>query len=110
MSDYSLMNPDHIRSEISDLEQDLIPEGEALAQRVHEDIDRIFGYLRSTHNEGEPTTLTTEQVKDVIETLANIDLKRYKYYQAEKFAVRVYKNLLTDRRWIIGSKLRFLSK
>lgn len=110
MSYHSLMNPDHIRSEIKDLEETLIPQNEALAKRVEEDVDRILDYFRPTYNAGEPTTLTTEQVQDIIVSLSNVQINRWRYYHAEKFALKVYKALLTDRRWIIGSKLRFLSK
>lgn len=110
MSDYTLMNPAYINKEIDDLEQLLVPQGEALEKKLHEDIDRIINYFRETYNAGEPTTLTTDQVRDVIVTLSNIDMKLYHFSTWHKHALRVYKLLKTDKRWIIGSKLRFLQK
>lgn len=110
MSDHSLMNPDHLRKEIYDLETTLIPDLEQLEHEMRTAADRIIAYVAPTQNAGQPTTLTTEQVSDLIDTMAKVRLHSWKYAHAEIFAVKVYKNLLNDRRWIIGSKLRFLRK
>lgn len=110
MSDTSLMNPDHLKSELRDLENELIPETEKLAREFHEDYNRIIDYVKDTHNRKESTTLTHEQVADLIRTLAKFDQNTWRFSNSHKFDVRVYKKLMTDRRWIIGSKLRFLKK
>ncbi len=111
MSDYSLMNPDHLKKEIRDIELYVIPTSCKAAQLVCEDADRIIDYCRDTYNNGEPTTLSVAQVSDLIQTLSRHRLDTFVHYaNPETFTLKVYNQLLKDRRWFIGSKLRFLAK
>jgi hypothetical protein len=111
MSDYSLMNPDHLRKEIHDIEHELVPQTEQFAEKVSADIDRIRGYVADQYNDvtNDQIVLTREQVQDVLRTLAEIDMYRWRYFRPHQFALKVYKNLLKDRRYFIAAKyLRFL--
>lgn len=113
MSDHSLMNPRHLRKEIADLEFQLIPELERLVDRTHDDVRRIIDeHLAPQYNDesNDTVTLTRAQVSDIIQTLSTINMNSWRYAHAEKFALKVYRNLQKDRRWIIGSKLKFLKK
>lgn len=110
MSDYSLMNPDHLKSELHDLETNLVPADLQLATELTQDYARIIDYVKDTHNRGENTTLTHAEVSDLIGVLAKFNQNSWRYANGHKFAIRVYKKLMQDRRWIIGSKLRFLKK
>lgn len=110
MSAKTLMNPDHLMKEIHDLETELIPDAEKLSAELKEDYERVLMYFTETHNHGENTTLTVEQTRDVLLTLAKFNHNRYRYSMSYKFNLRVYMTLLKDRRWIIASKLKFLQK
>lgn len=110
MEDTSLMNPEHLKSELLYLETEAIPAGKKLAKELKKDFRRILGYVSETHNRGESTTLTRDQVTDLIQTLAKYDNNTWKYYRKHEFDARVYRQLMKDRRWFIGSRLRFLKK
>lgn len=106
---YSLMNPVHLRKEIADLENEVIPENQKKAQELNESIREAYAILDNQAG-NETITLTATEVKKIVETLATAQINTWRFYRTHEFAVRVYKNLLKDRRWIIGSKLRFLQK
>ena len=110
MSDQSLMNPDHLKSEIRDMEQLAINE-ENVVKDLKADYDRVIDMIRASHNAGQDTVLTPEQTRDLIETMAKFDHVLYVFSRQRKFYLRVYKHLLNDRRWFIAAKyLRFLKK
>lgn len=109
MSDQSLMDIDYIKSELHDLETDLVPDAEDLAKELKEDTDRILGYF-DAYNRGENVILTPDQANDVIQTLAKFNQNTWRYSSGYKFQIRVYKRLMKDRRWTIASKLKFLKK
>jgi hypothetical protein len=111
MSDHSLMNPDHLRSEIRDLENELIPQGEKLQAEMTEKCDRIFEMIRDRHFEGEDTTFSSDEVFDIIRVLSDFKFHSYRYTRSDKFLLRVLKHLLKDRRYFIAAKyLKFLKK
>jgi len=111
--DYSLMNPDYLKSEIHDVETELLPAAEKFAKKAHEDLQRINGYIEDQYNDTKNDTivLTREQARDMIVSLARIDMNRWRYTRGYEFKLRVYKHLMKDRRWFIAAKyLRFLKK
>lgn len=110
MSDHSLMNPDHLRKEIRDMETELLPEAEKYSAKIHDDLDRIREHVRAQFDNGdELIILSREQVTDILRVVADVDLNRWRYTSPRQFAIRVYRNLLQDRRWYIAAKyLRFL--
>lgn len=113
MSDYSLMNPDHLKSEIKDLETELIPELKKLANELNEDCARVLDHVSDQYNDADNDTivLTRDQATDLIRTLAKVQFNRYRYFHHHEFTLKVYKTLLKDRRWFIGAKyLKFLKK
>jgi hypothetical protein len=112
MSDYSLMNPDHLRNEIRDMETETLPNSVQYSAKLHDDLDRIREHFADQYNAGnDHIILTREQVADVLRVVADVDLNRWRYTSPREFALRVYKNLLKDRRWYIAAKyLRFLQK
>lgn len=113
MSDYTLMNPDHLKSETLTLMNELIPEQRKFAEKVHADAQRINGYVEDQYNDKDNDTivLTREQARDMIVSLARIDANRWRYYGPYEFMLATYKRLLKDRRWFIAAKyLRFLKK
>ena len=110
MSDESLMNPDHLKSELRDMEQLAINE-ENLVQELKADYDRVIDMIRESHDAGQDTVLTPAQTRELIETMANFNHTLFVFSRHRKFYIRVYKNLLSDRRWFIAAKyLRFLKK
>jgi len=110
MSDYSLMNPSHLKNEIKNMIE-LAERDERDAKELKESYDRVIDYIRETHDKNQDTVLTFEQTRDLIETLARFDHKITVLSSTRKFYLRVYKNLLNDRRWFIAAKyLRFLKK
>lgn len=109
MEDTSLMNPDHLNSEIKDLETVLIPNLASKRLELNEAYDRIIEYVKDTHNRGEDTTLTHEQVAYLIRTLSEYKFE-FNHTIGWEFTLKVYNALKRDRRWIVGSKLRFLKK
>lgn len=113
MSDYSLMNPDHLKSEIHDLETELIPAAEKLEARLKDDCERVVEYFSDQFNDKNNDTivLTREQADDVLKTMYEFKFNRYRYSSAMKFQLRVYKHLMKDRRWFTAAKyLKFLKK
>lgn len=113
MSDYSLMNPDHLKSEIKDIETELIPELKKLADEVNEDCDRIFGYIKVQFDDESNDTivLTREQTADLAKVLGKVQFNRFRYFHHHEFILKVYKHLLSDRRWFTAAKyLKFLQK
>ena len=109
MEDTSLMNPDNLKREIKDVKQ--------LASNVAKERadlkgkrDKIVGYIVETHNRGESSTLTHEQVSELIQLLSAYDMVAFRFVRKYEFILRVYRALMKDRRWFIGSRLRFLKK
>jgi len=110
MSDYSLMNPDHLKNEIHNMEE-LAARDESDVIDLKKDYDRIIDMIRASHDAGQDTVLTPEQTRYLIETLSKFNLKIYVLSSTRRFYLRVYKQLLSDRRWFIAAKyLRFLKK
>lgn len=113
MSDHSLMNPDHIRKELNDLETYLIPKAKEEETQIREDQDRIIAYFSDEFNDinNDTVTLTREQASDLIQTLSRHSHLTYVYFSShEEFHARVYRVLMQDRRWRFASKLKFLRK
>lgn len=109
MEDTSLMNPGHLKSEINDTEE-LIAQLSEERTQMKERGRQIIRYMTDTHNRGESSTLTHEQVSELIGFLSDYNLLAFRFAESRKFTLKVYKRLLKDRRWIVGSKLRFLKK
>jgi len=110
MSEQSLMNPDYLKTEIHDL-YELIAKDDNTVKELQEKYDRIIDMLRDSHNEGESTTLTFEQTRELIETLGYFNHNIFVFSSLRKFYLRVYKVLLSDRRYYIATKyLKFIQK
>lgn len=110
MSDYSLMNPDHLKKEIHVMKE-LIREDEAKVCDLEKDYDRIIDMVRESHDSGQDTVLTPKQTRDLIETLTKFNHHIHTTSSQRKFYVRVYESLQKDRRWFIAAKyLKFLQK
>lgn len=111
MRDDSLMNPVHLKSEINYLERTYIPMRTARVADLQSRITEAFKPFHVTNiREDNTYVLTTEQVDDVLTALAGckVDLDTHAF--PDPYYLRVYKALLTDRRWLIASKLKFLAK
>jgi len=110
MSDYSLMNPDYLKSEIRDMKM-LIDQDEKVMKEARSDYNRIIDMVAESHNAGKDTVLTQAQTRDLIETLSKFNHVLLTHTQTRRFYLRVYQNLAYDRRWRIAAKyLRFLKK
>src|SRR6266403_479877 len=101
MEDTSLMNPDHLKSEIKDLEK-LVADISEERIDLKEKRNKIIGYIAETHNRGENSTLTREQVTELIQLLSAYDQVTFSFEYLYKFQLKVYKHLMRDRRWIVG--------
>lgn len=104
----SLMNPDHLIDEIKSTKK-FIAFAEEEAEALHLEIKKVRKYFYNEEgNNLETIVLTPEQKDDVILLLNQLDRGTYVPAWQEKFYVRVLENLRKDRRWKIGSKLKFL--
>jgi hypothetical protein len=113
MSDSSLMNPDHLKSEIHYLETENIPASKKLAEELNEDFERILDHIRDQYDDRSNDTivLTRDQARDLVMTLGKAKFNTYRFYHTSEFMLKVYKSLLGDRRWFTAAKyLRFLKK
>ncbi len=108
MRDVSLMNPAFLRKEMHDLEMKLIPEGVGQAAEVQTRIDRAYDIFRSFDN-ADSYELTDGERTEIIHALAAAEVRLYNYTTWHEHALRSYRILLKDRRWIIASKLKFLA-
>lgn len=111
MGDHSLMNPSYVLQEIHDME--LLTEKDAeFSAEISADLDRLREHFADQYNDetNDKIVLDREQVADVLRFLGKIDVNRYRYTHHRPFIIRVYKTLMKDRRWIVGSRLRFLKK
>jgi hypothetical protein len=107
MEDTSLMNPHHLKGEIKDVEELIVEKREERLDLL-ERRKKFFAIVSETHDNGRDTTLTHAQVADLIQTLAAYDQVAYRYVRLYEFDLKVYRALTKDRRWFIGSRLRFL--
>lgn len=109
MSDHSLMNPDHLKKEMVDTNE-LIPKIKAEAKNDIARIEKIRNYVRDTHNAGESTTLTHQQVSELLELLGSLEMDRRSAGSKDEFYLRVCQELWKDRCWFIGSLFTFLRR
>lgn len=109
MEDTSLMNPEHLKSEIVDVKELIAQVTEERAD-LKGKRDKIVGYIAEAHNRGESSTLTHEQASELIQLLSAYDQVAYRYVRKYEFVLRVYRKLMKDRRWFVGSRFRFLKK
>lgn len=108
--DSSLMNPDHLEREIRDLEECTIPKADEAYVNSFDDLNRFIDIIRTQYDDrsNETITLPRSVIGDVIGMLSDRRQTAYVTKEMEKFHLRVLKHLKSDRRWIIGSKLKFL--
>ena len=94
------------------MENELLPNAERFSAKINDDLDRIREHVRNQYDNGDDhIILSREQVTDLLRVVADIDLNRWRYTSPREFTIRVYRNLLQDRRWFIAAKyLRFLKK
>jgi len=104
--DYSLMNPVYLRGEIHDLDE-MIKSDQEFSDTVHTRIQNLFDTLPNWYGI-EQITLTPDQMTEIVQVLAMLDMNRWRYTQPHKFALKMYRQLLTDRRWIIATKFNIL--
>jgi hypothetical protein len=111
MRDHSLMNPDHLKAEISYIETFIVPRRAERTADLHSRIDKAFKPFNITNMRDDNTyVLSRAEVENVLQALAGCEIDLSDTAETDAYYLKKYKALLTDRRWLIASKLKFLAR